>query len=80
MEPTGNSRIEIAIKVAVAAATIYAYVSQTEAVKDMVDGHANMRKAQGLLGANRMYRHLAAFFGKQAIRTEQAYWKVINNV
>lgn len=81
MEPAETtSKIEIVLKVAVAAATVYAYISQTETMKEMVEGQASLRKAQGLLGANRLYRSLAVFFGKQAIRTEQAYWKVINDV
>lgn len=78
MEPDqGMSRIEVAIKVAVALATIYAYVSQTEAVKDMARGEVQTRKAQSLLGAHKLYSNLAAFFGKQAIRTEVAYWKAV---
>jgi hypothetical protein len=77
MESQGNSKLDIAIKLAVAAATVYAYVTQAEAVKDMACEEVSSRKAQSLLGAHKLYSSLARFFGKQALRTEAAYWKAV---
>lgn len=60
----------------VAAATVYAYKAQADALK----AEQNNRKAQALLGASQFYGRLASFFGKQAVRTEAAYWKAVNHV
>ena len=62
--------------IAVAAATVYVYLTQAEALKDEQTNH----KAQALLGASRFYGRLATFFGRQALRTEQEYYKVVRYV
>jgi hypothetical protein len=61
---------------AVAAATVYAYMAQADAMKSESENH----RAQALLGASKFYGKIASFFGRQAMRTEQAYWKAVNHV
>lgn len=62
--------------IAVAAATVYVYVTQAEAIK----GEETNRRAEVLLGTAQLYGRLAAFFGRQALRAEKEYWKAINHV
>ena len=68
-------KIEQLSAIAVAIATVWLYTQQAREQSNDVP----ISRAAALRGATEFYGRTAAWFGRQALRTEHAYWETVNS-